>query len=192
MSLPDASEATTERLQEPSGLIKGGSMLSLLSLTAIRRAWTVAALGTGAARRRVVSLSRDWTGIPVPTSIRMSAISRLRRRKSSGRILFRSTSIQRPPRSTPYNQGIGSFVYGTLPVFITKVTAGIVGKDAYDGIHLVGRFLTASLDTLTISARLSHSAPIERPLGRRARCRCSMPARCRRSSRRTSIQPTPG
>ena len=50
----------------------------------------------------------------------------------------------------PYNQGIGSFVYGTLPVFITKAAAGMVDKDAYDGIDLVGRFLTASLDVLTI------------------------------------------
>ena len=50
----------------------------------------------------------------------------------------------------PYNQGVGSFVYGTLPMFVTKAAAGIVDKDAYDGIHLVGRFLTASLDVLTI------------------------------------------
>lgn len=50
----------------------------------------------------------------------------------------------------PYNQGIGSFVYGTLPMFVTKALAGLVGRDAYDGIHLVGRFLTASLDVLTI------------------------------------------
>ena len=50
----------------------------------------------------------------------------------------------------PYNQGVGSFVYGTLPMFVTKAAAGIVDKDAYDGIHLVGRFLTASLDVLII------------------------------------------
>lgn len=50
----------------------------------------------------------------------------------------------------PYNQGIGSFVYGTLPMLVTKVLAGLVDRDAYDGIHLVGRFLTAALDTLTI------------------------------------------
>ena len=50
----------------------------------------------------------------------------------------------------PYNQGVGSFVYGTLPMFVTKAAASIVDKDAYDGIHLVGRFLTASLDVLII------------------------------------------
>ena len=50
----------------------------------------------------------------------------------------------------PYNQGIGSFVYGTLPLFITKAVAGLVDKDVYDGAHLVGRFLTAALDVLTI------------------------------------------
>ncbi|MCY4435747.1 MAG: DUF2298 domain-containing protein [Chloroflexi bacterium] len=50
----------------------------------------------------------------------------------------------------PYNQGVGSFVYGTLPMFVTKAAAGIVDKDAYDGIHLVGRFLTATLDVLII------------------------------------------
>ena len=50
----------------------------------------------------------------------------------------------------PYNQGAGSFVYGTLPMFVTKAAAGLVDQDAYDGIHLVGRFLTAALDVLTI------------------------------------------
>ena len=50
----------------------------------------------------------------------------------------------------PYNQGIGSFVYGTLPLFVTKFAAETVDRAAYDGIHLVGRFLTASLDVLTI------------------------------------------
>ena len=50
----------------------------------------------------------------------------------------------------PYNQGIGSFVYGTLPLFATKAVAGLVDKDVYDGAHLVGRFLTAALDVLTI------------------------------------------
>ena len=34
----------------------------------------------------------------------------------------------------PYNQGIGSFVYGTLPMFVTKAAAGIVDKDAYDDV----------------------------------------------------------
>lgn len=50
----------------------------------------------------------------------------------------------------PYNQGVGSFVYGTLPMFVTKAAAGFVDQDVYDGVHLVGRFLTAALDALTI------------------------------------------
>ena len=50
----------------------------------------------------------------------------------------------------PYNQGIGSFVYGTLPMFLTKAAAGLLDRDVYDGAHLVGRALTAALDVVTI------------------------------------------
>ena len=50
----------------------------------------------------------------------------------------------------PYNQGIGSFVYGTLPMFVTKAAGGIADRNAYGDVYLVGRFLTALLDTLTI------------------------------------------
>ena len=34
------------------------------------------------------------------------------------------------------------YFYGTLPLFLTKAVAGLVGKTGYDEIHLVGRVLS--------------------------------------------------
>ena len=46
----------------------------------------------------------------------------------------------------PYNRpGGGSFVYGTLPLFLTKATAALAGADDYDGLVIVGRYLSALL-----------------------------------------------
>lgn len=42
------------------------------------------------------------------------------------------------------------FVYGTFPLFLTKVLAVILGLDTYDSIHLVGRVLSALFDSLNI------------------------------------------
>ncbi|HEX5368311.1 MAG TPA: DUF2298 domain-containing protein [Dehalococcoidia bacterium] len=44
----------------------------------------------------------------------------------------------------------GSFVYGTFPVLATKVTAEAIGQNDYDHIVLVGRYLSALFDTLTV------------------------------------------
>ncbi|HLF70754.1 MAG TPA: glycosyltransferase family 39 protein, partial [Dehalococcoidia bacterium] len=43
----------------------------------------------------------------------------------------------------PYNRDGGSFVYGTLPLFLTKVVANALGKDDYDHLYLAGRWLSA-------------------------------------------------
>src|SRR3989304_6116975 len=40
---------------------------------------------------------------------------------------------------SPYNRGFGFFVYGTLPLFITRYVAEWIGRTGYDQGHLVGR-----------------------------------------------------
>ncbi|HLF77649.1 MAG TPA: DUF2298 domain-containing protein [Dehalococcoidia bacterium] len=51
----------------------------------------------------------------------------------------------------PYNRpGGNSFVYGTLPVFLTKVVAVTLGQDDFDKTVLVGRHLTALFDVATV------------------------------------------
>ncbi len=54
--------------------------------------------------------------------------------------------VSRSPLS-PYNTDAGqSYVYGTLPLFATKLVAGVVNRDDYGHLNLVGRRLSAVLD----------------------------------------------
>jgi len=55
-------------------------------------------------------------------------------------------------RSTmsPYNTGHKFFVYGTLPIFITKYLGHIFGADNYYSVHIVGRVLVTIFDMLTL------------------------------------------
>ena len=50
----------------------------------------------------------------------------------------------------PNNNGFGFYVYGTFPLLITKVFAQLFNLNSYDQIFLVGRFLSAFFDSLTI------------------------------------------
>ena len=51
----------------------------------------------------------------------------------------------------PYNlENAGSFVYGTLPVFLTKVVAVATGNDNYDDLVDVGRRLSAVFGAATV------------------------------------------
>lgn len=50
----------------------------------------------------------------------------------------------------PYNRGFDSFVYGTLPVFVTKAVAMAVRKEGYDGAYIVGRLLSGFFDLATV------------------------------------------
>jgi YYY domain-containing protein len=50
----------------------------------------------------------------------------------------------------PYNRGYGSFVYGTLPMLVTKVVAKAIGQDGYGGAHLVGRTLSTFADLFSV------------------------------------------
>ena len=41
-------------------------------------------------------------------------------------------------------------MYGTLPIFVTKVVADAVGKTGYDGAYIVGRALSAFADLASV------------------------------------------
>ena len=58
--------------------------------------------------------------------------------------------VERSPLS-PYNTEQGrDYLYGTLPLFATKLAARATGQEEYGELNLVGRRLGAALDILTI------------------------------------------
>jgi hypothetical protein len=58
--------------------------------------------------------------------------------------------VGRSPLS-PYNVQSGrSYLYGTLPLFTTKLVARALGEDRYDRLYLVGRRMSALLDLVTV------------------------------------------
>lgn len=50
----------------------------------------------------------------------------------------------------PQNRGFSFFVYGTYPIYLTKLVATLVHQDTYDGIPIVGRVLSGIIDLLTL------------------------------------------
>ena len=50
----------------------------------------------------------------------------------------------------PYNAGSNSYVYGNLPLTLTKVAAVIADREDYDRVVLVGRFLSALFSAATV------------------------------------------
>ena len=50
----------------------------------------------------------------------------------------------------PANQGFGFFVYGTLPLFMVHYVGEALGQLGYDPITIVGRYISAIFDVLTI------------------------------------------
>ena len=50
----------------------------------------------------------------------------------------------------PYNLNFSFFVYGTFPLFLTRIVGEIISKTDYWNIHLVGRFLSALFDLGTV------------------------------------------
>ncbi len=50
----------------------------------------------------------------------------------------------------PNNRGHGFFVYGTLPIFVTRYVAEWMGETGYGSVHLVGRQLSALMDLLSV------------------------------------------
>jgi len=51
----------------------------------------------------------------------------------------------------PYNRGYGTFVYGTFPLFLTRVVGELFDKTGYGQINLVGRMLSALFDLGTMA-----------------------------------------
>jgi len=51
---------------------------------------------------------------------------------------------------SPYNNGFGFFVYGTLPIFLVKIVGQLVNQTGYGQIHLVGRTLSGLFDLATV------------------------------------------
>ena len=50
----------------------------------------------------------------------------------------------------PYNNEFGSYVYGTFPLFLAKLTGDLLGYNVYGDFHLAGRSLSATFDLLTV------------------------------------------
>lgn len=50
----------------------------------------------------------------------------------------------------PHNRGHGFFVYGTLPIFIVRYMADVLGKSGYGEVYLVGRALSALADLAVV------------------------------------------
>ena len=50
----------------------------------------------------------------------------------------------------PYNHNFGLFVYGTFPIFLTRVVGGLIDQTGYGQIFLVGRVLSALFDLSTV------------------------------------------
>jgi hypothetical protein len=50
----------------------------------------------------------------------------------------------------PYNRDFGSYIYGTFPLFMSKLLGSITGRDVYGNAHLAGRAFSATCDLFTI------------------------------------------
>jgi len=50
----------------------------------------------------------------------------------------------------PYNHNFGLFVYGTFPIFLTRLIGEALGQTGYGEIYLVGRVLSALFDLATV------------------------------------------
>jgi len=62
------------------------------------------------------------------------------------------TDYLNPQISTmsPYNNNYSFFVYGTFPLYLTKVVGVLTGNNDYGNIHFVGRILSALFDIGTV------------------------------------------
>jgi hypothetical protein len=69
---------------------------------------------------------------------------------------------------SPYHTYSGrAYVYGELPLFATKLAAGATGRDNYGELYLVGRVVSALVDTGSIVLVFLIGTILFAPLGRR-------------------------
>ncbi len=52
---------------------------------------------------------------------------------------------------SPYNHNFGFFVYGTFPIFLTRIVGEVLSMTGYGEINLVGRVLSALFDLTTVA-----------------------------------------
>lgn len=57
---------------------------------------------------------------------------------------------QKKSQLNPYNLGFNFYVYGTWPLILNKSLANIINLDNYNDLTILGRFLSAAFDFLTI------------------------------------------
>ncbi len=75
-----------------------------------------------------------------------------------GRLLDPATSGLNPRSVDPVTGEFREFAYGALPLFVTDAVAGVLSRltntdwNAGDRVYLVGRVLSAMLDTVTVGA----------------------------------------
>lgn len=50
----------------------------------------------------------------------------------------------------PYNKGYDFFVYGTTPIYLTKIIGQFVNKTDYGNVHFVGRILSSLFDLTVV------------------------------------------
>jgi YYY domain-containing protein len=50
----------------------------------------------------------------------------------------------------PYNRDFGSYIYGTFPLFMSKLLGSVSGHDVYGNAHLPGRAFSATCDLVTV------------------------------------------
>ncbi len=50
----------------------------------------------------------------------------------------------------PHNKDFTFYVYGTYPIYLTKLVAQLIRQDTYDGLTLVGRVLSGIADLFTL------------------------------------------
>ena len=84
--------------------------------------------------------------------------------------------VGRSPLS-PYATETGrNYLYGQLPLVATKAAATAVHRDVYDGVHLVGRVLSALVDSAAIVLVFAIARLLLAGFGSRVREACSLSA----------------
>ncbi|MFN0070001.1 MAG: DUF2298 domain-containing protein [Chloroflexota bacterium] len=110
------------------------------------RGWFLAIMVIGAALR-LLGIAWDGTQHLHPDERFLTMVATAIRWPDSFGEYF---DTARSPLS-PYNHNFGLYVYGTLPLFLTKAIGLLTEQSGYDQVHIVGRALAATFDVITIA-----------------------------------------